>query len=160
MDYKHFQGPGFSMEVPTDWFISSSVQSQVIVLAPPTETGARPNLAVSMTPVRPDVTVTAIAEEARTLQVQEYPGYEVLSERDFSDDGGSAFQRVYQWQRESTGEPLVQIQTFIVAGQMLFTITGTRFASEANADELDAAFAHMVASFRVEVRLVPAEDED
>lgn len=159
MEYKHFQGPGFSMEIPTDWFISSSPESQIIILAPPTETGARPNIAVSMRVVQDDVTLLDLAAEAREIQAEEYADYEVLGEEDYTETGGIAFQRFYQWVPQTSGEPVLQVQTFILAGQILFTITATRFASETEGDTYDEVFGHVIRSFRVEVPLTPVEED-
>lgn len=157
MDTKHFQGPGFSLQVPTDWFISSSPQLQVIFFAPPEADGFRANLAIAMRLLQGDVALNAVATEARRIQEAEYPEYQVIREFDFTEQGGIAIQRVYRWWDETAGRPLLQMQTFVLAGQVLFTLTATRIARDgAPGEALDAIFNQMVNSFRIEI---PPESE-
>lgn len=145
METKHFQGPGFVMEVPTDWFISSSPQFQAVFLSPPTADGLRANLTVSMRPVEADVTVLAVAQATGEAQAAEYPQYEVLEEIDYTQQGGSGFLRRYRWRNDDG--PLVQTQAFFLVAQMLFTLTGT--ARDTIADDAQPIFNAMIDSFRV-----------
>jgi hypothetical protein len=148
MTYMHFQGPTFTMEVPTNWFVSATPQFQALFLASPTQDPVRANLAVSMRPVEKDVTVEAVAEAAKANQEREYPEYEVLAEVDFTDQGGAGFQRCYQWLNQQHDAEVIQVQTFFVVNQILYTLTATRSKSSAS-PELDDVFDHMVTSFRI-----------
>jgi len=151
VEYKHFEGPGFQMEVPTNWFISSSLQFQAIFLAPPPFEGIQPNLAIAVRRIQPDITVGDIAEEARLVQEREYPYFEVFSENDTTDQGGAAFQRLYQWYNRETDQLVLQLQTFVVTSEVLFTLTATRSVVEDTSGlPIDDVFMHMIRSFRLE----------
>lgn len=136
------------MEVPTDWFVTATPQFQALFLAPPTPDAIRANLAVSMRPVKDDVTVASVAEAARANQEREYPQYEILTEVDFTDRGGVGFQRCYRWFNQSQNAEVLQVQTFFVVKQILYTLTATRSKSSVS-PELDDLFDYMVTSFRI-----------
>jgi hypothetical protein len=158
MEYQQFQGPGFTMETPTDWVIQSSPQFQALFLAPPREHATRPNLAVAVRPVQLDVTVLAVADEARKVQEREYPRYEILGEHDYTETGGAAFQRLYAWFNEDRRAQILQWQTFVVVGRVLFTLTTTRLAEDEDGEILDEMFLHMMKSFAIQLPLVPASE--
>lgn len=150
MEYKHFEGPGFQMEVPTNWFISSSLQFQAIFLAPPPFEGVQPNLAIAVRRIQPDITVGDIAEEARLVQEREYPYFQVLSENDITEQGGAVYQRLYQWFNREIDQHILQLQTFVVIPEVLFTLTATRsVVNDTSLLPIDEVFKHMLASFRL-----------
>jgi hypothetical protein len=145
MNFMNFEGPTFTMEVPTNWFVTSSPQFQALFLAPPGEDTIRTNFAVSMRPVEADVTVKAVAETARANQEKEYPDYDVLKEVDFTEQGGVGFQRHYRWFNQQQDAEIIQAQTFFVVKQILYTLTATRSVDS----DIDDIFDHMAASFRI-----------
>ena len=142
METKHFQGPGFTMQIPTDWFITSSPQFQAMFVAPASEFGIRANLAVSMTPVKEDVTARMVAENARKNQEIEYAEYSVLGE-DEAVTPDKSFTRIYKWYNSSKNMHLLQKQIFLVVNQMLFTVTSTRQIGE-ETEEIDAILEEMI----------------
>lgn len=157
MEFKHFNGPGFELQVPTDWLISSSLQFQAIFLAPEPYKGVQPNLAISLQRIKPEITVTEIAEEARRVQERDYPYFEVLSENDTTPEGGIAFQRLYQWYNTGVEQLLLQLQVFIVIPEVLFTLTATRsVVNDESALPLDDVFKYMIRSFRLQGTVEPA----
>jgi len=162
MQMMSFRGPTFLLEVPTTWVVSSTPQFQALFLGP-IDYIVRPSIAVSMRPVKADVTVTAVAEQAKVSQGKSYPQYQVLNEADYSQQG-SAFIRQYSWHNESKQVDIVQIQAYILHSQVLYTLTATRPASIADeeAAALDGLYDHAIQSFRVVVpasMAVPSEDE-
>lgn len=148
MQYQHFQGPNFITEIPTDWFITSSPRYQVMFVGPVLSNGSRPNFSISIRPVERTVTASGVAAATRQGQETEYPQYEVLEEIDFTQTGGTGFQRRYRWFNNETNSRVVQVQTFVVVAQMLFTLTGTRADIE-DAAFIDEIFDHIVQSFRI-----------
>lgn len=151
MEYKYFNGPGFQIQVPTEWFISSSLQFQAIFLAPPPFEGIQPNLAIAVRRIKPEITVLDIANEARRVQEREYPYFEVLSENDATPEGGAAFQRLYQWYNRGLDQFVLQLQTYIVIPEVLFTLTATRsIVDDISALPIDEVFKYMLRSFRLE----------
>lgn len=159
MTYKEFRGPGFIMEIPTDWYITSSPQFQARFLAPVDEEQGlrRANMAVAMRAVKAGVSVKAVAEETRRVQEAEYPHYTIIEEQDLTQNNGVLFHRVYHWLNEQAGFQVVQAQTFIILGRVLFTLTASRPVDSPRAEMLDEAFAHMARSFRV-IPVPPPED--
>lgn len=147
METKRFEGPGFTCDVPTDWFITSSLQFQVMFIAPPGENGARANLAVAMSPVMDGVRVHEVADAARETQEKEYAQYQVLEEQDFVDETG-VYARRYRWYDPRNGVHLLQRQLFWITGKMLFTVTTTRTLVR-GAEVFDSIFDKITASFKV-----------
>lgn len=148
MQYMEFHGPGFSIDVPTTWLASSSTQFQVQFAEVGQFDGVPVNFIVALRPVQPDVTVADVAQEAYEKQASEYPGFKVVEETDFTPDGGRAFKRRYRWQ--SPKAAVVQTQCFIIVGAVLFTLTATRPARDAEA--YDAVFDDMIRSFRIHAK--------
>ncbi len=146
MAYMNFQGPGFTLEIPTDWYITSSPQFQAIFLGTSTTEGVRPNLSIAIRPVEADVTPEAVAAESLRIQQAQYSEYEVLEEIDFSEQGGSGFWRRYQWLNDSHNMKIVQIQVFLVNDSLLHTLTAT--TTQTYYDEIQATLVHMLTSFR------------
>ena len=150
MNFMHFRGPSFTMQVPTNWFITSSPKFQAMFIAPPGPDNVRANLAVSITPVDKDVTVQAVADAAKQTQQKEYPEYSILDEIEMtSADGKKGLRRVYKWYNRDKNMHIVQQQVFYLVSQMLYTITATREERE-GMEAIDDMFAQMIASFKFE----------
>lgn len=147
METKLFEGPGFTCQIPTNWFITSSLQFQAMFIAPPGASGERANLAVAMTPVTAEVRVHDVAGKARQTQEKEYPQYQVLEEQDFVGETG-VYARRYQWYDPRHGARVLQRQLFWITGGVLFTITTTRTAVK-GAEAYDGVFDQITASFKV-----------
>jgi len=150
MQYMSFQGPNFTMEVPTNWLVSASPQFQAIFVKPG-DYSISPNLVISLRPVEVGVTYKAVAESAREAQAQQYPEYEVTAEVDYGAAGGTGMMRHYKWLNADSDELVMQAQAFFVVGQLLFTLTATRGnePDKAEAIELDNTFKYMIETFRI-----------
>lgn len=148
MPTMNFRGPSFTMQVPTNWFITSSPQFQAMFVAPPASDGLRANLAVAITPVSAEVTVQSVAEAARQNQQKEYAEYEMLAEGSFPTNEGPGFQRQYKWYNRERDVHIMQRQVFYVSGQMLYTLTATR-QEIGDATEIDQILDQMLLSFKL-----------
>jgi len=146
MTFMDFQGPGFMLRTPTDWYITSSPQLQAVFVGPQTDGGVRPNLTVAIRPVEADVTPLAVAAEARKTQENQYPEYEVQAETDFAEQGGAGFIRRYRWLNSDRNVPVVQVQAFHVYEGLLYTLTAT--STEVDFPDVEQTFDTMLMSFR------------
>jgi hypothetical protein len=141
-----FKGPGFHMQVPTDWFITSSPQVQVMFIAPPSQEKVRPNLMITLRPVEPDVDVQEVARLAKETQEKEYPQYKVLEEG-MREKEPIGYSRTYRWHRVDHQVDLVQRQVMFVQEQVLFTLTATRPEMD-QAALVDSLLDHMIQTFK------------
>jgi hypothetical protein len=148
MEFMQFQGPTFTIEVPPTWFVASNPQFQALFLTKAGIDPIRANYAISLRPVEKDVTAQAVAQTAKENQQEQYPGYQIMEEIDFSEQGGMGFFRRYQWLNEQQNAPVIQMQAMFVVNQILYTLTATR-SQPSNIANLDEIFDHMTASFRV-----------
>jgi hypothetical protein len=152
MDFMRFRGPGFEMEVPTDWLVTSSVRYQAMFLGPQSADEFRPNLMVTIRPTTEDVSPAKIAEATRDVQKSGYPGFEILDEVDYTEQGGIGFMRRFVWHDDDNGLDVLQMQSFFVVGGAAFTLTATRARDDSRAADLDAIFDHMTHTFRLTPR--------
>jgi len=147
VDTKHFQGPGFIMYVPTDWFISSSLQYQAIFLAPLAEDGTRANMTISMRELEEDASFQDYMASVKQTREQNYENYELLDEADYTQTGGMGFQHVFKWYSETQERTIVQVQAVFLIGDVLFTLTGS--VAEVHAEDYVPVFTGMIDTFRV-----------
>jgi len=140
-----FKGPGFHLQVPTDWFISSSPQIQAMFVAPNAEEKIRPNFLITIRPLEMDVKLEEIVQIAKETQMKEYPQYEVLEEGKLDKDPGG-FYRSYEWKQEMRQVKIIQRQIMFINNSMLYTITTTR-SEMTEAQKIDLLFDHMINSF-------------
>jgi len=147
MTMMDFKGPGFRMQVPTEWYVMSSPQYQAMFLAPPIEgEKLRTNLMVTIRPVNSDVTIKSVVELAKETQQKEYPGYKILGESPLIKEADGILIH-YKWLNRDNGIPVVQQQAIFIIGSMLYTFTSTRPDSEAGA-QVDGTFNEMIASLK------------
>jgi len=145
--YMQFRGPGFEIEIPTDWLITSAPEYQVMFLGPKYNGELRPNLVITIRPVDENVFPEQIAKETQKIQEKEYPEYQVLEEVDYGKEGGTAFLHRYSWHNSQYDKDILQIQCFFVVARILFTITATR--PRDYEQTLDEIFEYMIGSFRL-----------
>jgi hypothetical protein len=153
MVMKDFKGPGFSMQVPTDWYITSTHEIQAMFISPPYEDGSQANLMVTINPVEEDVTVQSVAEEARKNQEAQYPAYEVLAEGEIEGTEGKGFHREYEWFNADKELRVHQKQVMLVVNNMLYVLTTTRPAVEERTEivkQIDATLQQMLNSFKLD----------
>jgi hypothetical protein len=152
MKFMQFQGPTFTMQVPTSWFVTSSPKFQAVFTAPEKTGGAaQANLIVSVRPVKDDVTAVAVAQAAKETQQKEYPEYEVLEEIVAEDAELPTVHRLYKWHNLERQMVMIQRQAFYVHDNRLYTLTATR--SETNGEdteEIDETLLQMMNSFSLE----------
>ncbi len=152
MNFMSFQGPTFMMQVPTNWFVTSTPSFQAMFVAPPGENELRANLAVSLTLVKESVTLEKLTKAAKDTQQKEYSDYQVIREGASSEYTVKGFERLYKWHNLEKGMRVVQRQFFCLVGQTLYTITATREDRE-EAESLEQVFEKIIASFEVGERL-------
>lgn len=151
MAFMNFQGPTFTMQVPTDWFITSSPQFQAVFTPPKDgDTGVKANLIVSIRPVKKGVTAVAIAQAAKETQQKEYPEYEVVTETAVTDAPVSYFRRLYRWYNTERKVAIVQSQAYYVHENRLYTLTATQPVIGADGNEVDKILGQMMDSFKLE----------
>ncbi len=147
MEFKHFQGPNFVLSVPTNWFISSTVDFQAIFLSQPKEDSTRANLTVSVRQLEEGSTLEGVVIATRQEQAKSYAQYETLEEIDYTATGGTGFQHRYRWIDPEQDMMIVQEQAFFFVEPMLFTLTGTCILQ--HADEYVPVFKQMIDSLRL-----------
>jgi hypothetical protein len=153
MIIKDFKGPGFSMQVPTDWYITSSPQIQAMFISPPQGEGLQGNLMVTMNPVEDGVTVEEIASEAKKNQLAQYPEYELLAEGLVEGSENQVYTREYKWFNEKKALRVHQRQIMYLVDQMLYILTTTRPETDTITEaikRLDAQMEMMLQSFSLE----------
>lgn len=149
METKEFRGPGFVMEIPTHWLISSTTDFQAIFLSPRKEDGTQANLTVSIRQLDEGSTLEAVVEVLQNTQHERYPQFNVLEEVDYSESGGSGFKQIYSWFNEEQNATIIQTQALFYVERLLFTLIGTAF--QPHADEYQDIFNTMIDSFRLSV---------
>jgi hypothetical protein len=150
MQYMEFNGPGFTLEFPTDWLVSATQQAQTVFQGPRHQTDLHPNLMITIRQAAPGVTAPAVAEEARKTQEREYPEFKVVNEVDFTENGGAGFLRQYTWHNARNDIAVAQIQAFFVVAGVLFTLTATR--AQKDDASIDDVFYHMIDTFRLQAQ--------
>lgn len=148
MKTMNFQGPGFKMQVPTNWFINSSPQIQAMFVAPP-HGNLRANLMVTMRPLEKGVSLADVVKSSLETQKKEYPEFKLLEETDYKIDEWTGVARVYKWYSTEHKTRLLQRQVFFLINQMLTTITTTRTDAD-KAEEFDQIFEKILQSFHFE----------
>lgn len=148
--WMHFQGPSFTLQAPTDWFITSTPQVQAMFIAQPEAGGLRPNVAVTIRPVEDTVTPRGVAESAREVQQHEYPRYTVLEELDGEETGQPLFLRRYSWFNQSIGVSVLQVQLYCIVSQLLYTVTATRSLEDEESSRYDDIFRQMIDSLQIQ----------
>ncbi|MBP8002159.1 MAG: DcrB-related protein [Chloroflexi bacterium] len=146
--FKQFIGPGFTMLVPTDWYIASTPQYQAAFVAP--EAGAvKSNVVVSINKAAEGVTIGALSAAAKAKQSQEYPQYQVIDEKDLSKEGYQALERRYQWFNAEHKAIILQRQIIMMVDQVVYTLTTTQKYDGQGDKETDQIFTQMLNTFRI-----------
>lgn len=146
MSEMYFQGPGFHLQVPTDWFVTSNPQVQVMFVAPPRD-GARANLMITLRPLEASATLDEVVKSTLETQKKEYPEFSLIEDAEIYKGEVVGHQHLYRWYNETHKTRILQRQVIMVANQMLTSITTTRPDTD-NMDDLDAALAAMIESFQ------------
>jgi|GEM_PF-698242 len=150
-EFMNFEGPTFTMQVPTNWFITSSPTLQAVFVAPTSVAGnqpVRPNIIVSIRRLKEETAAQTVAAAVKKDQQTQYADYQILKEIDNSADDISGFSRQYTWHKTGENTRVVQTQTFYVARKILYTLTGTRSA-DVEIPVIDEIFTRMSNSFKV-----------
>ena len=148
-DFMDFQGPTFAMNVPTNWFITSSPKFQAIFIAPDEHqsTQVKSSFIISMRRVKDDVTLPGVIETVKQKQQKDYPEYEILEEGSPTTERGEYFLRQYKWYDQEKDIYIRQDQAFHIVAPILYTLTATRKASVETA-EIEPVFMKMIQSFK------------
>lgn len=146
----NFQGPIFSMRVPSNWFVNATPEIQAMLVEPPRgENQLRSNLIITLQAVQPDVTVDAVLQNARRTQQQEYPRFTLQDEGKVTGRAIEGRFQFYTWFNEESNVEVLQSQTFYIANEVLFTLT-TTCALDRQA-EVMPILTEMLESFVIEV---------
>ena len=128
-----FNGPGFSMQVPTDWSISSNSKYQAIFSATTSTGEFRPNLVVAVRRVKAEVKATDVAATARVNQEAEYNNYNLRFENELTN---GSFKRSYMWDHKESKSHIHQTQFFQINKSLLYTLTATNTSDQSDFEEL------------------------
>ena len=140
-----FQGPGFTLTVPSDWLIQASQTVQAAFLSPDRGQPFRANLVITLRPVQPDVTATVVAAAASESQLQEYPQYTIQVETSAKAGAIEGFYRRYRWFNVQENLAVLQSQSFFVHQQVLFTLTATCLTDDHS--EIPSILKRMIDTF-------------
>jgi len=149
-NFMTFEGPTFTMQIPTNWFISSSPRFQAVFISPEKSEGEKifPNMLVAIRRLKEGTSAAMVAESAREKQQETYPDYEVITEKEHNADGFSSFERVYRWHNPDQNSDIQQWQTFYVHQNILYTLTATCSVTE-KLPACEQIFEKMLASFEI-----------
>jgi hypothetical protein len=142
--YIAFLGPGYSIQVPTEWRQVSNEQFQALFLAPAAD-GFSPNLGVSLEPTLADTTIVDIAASAKRSQSEAYDKYQVISEQEMTVSDQPAYKRVYQWHDPDSDLDVTQVQLFVKQKDTLYMLTGTSLTQSYPA--YGPVFEYMLSTF-------------
>jgi hypothetical protein len=157
MEYMTFQGPGFQLEVPTDWLITSSPDYQVMFKSQITrESSFHPTVIVIIRPVEADKKLSMVAEEIRTWYASEYAEFEVVSSVDYTEKGGLAYLHTFTWLYEENKTRIRQIQCLYRIADALFLLTATRTENDPSWDEV---LTHIIESFQFTIPAEPTVED-
>ncbi|MFN7210049.1 MAG: hypothetical protein ACK4P1_06615 [Aggregatilineales bacterium] len=146
----NFQGPIFSLRVPSNWFVNATPEIQAMIVEPPRgENQLRSNLIITLQAVQPDVTVDAVMQNARRTQQAEYPRFALQDEGMVTGRAVEGRFQFYTWFNEETQTEVLQSQTFYIANGILFTLTTT--CALDRQEEVMPIFAEMLESFTIEI---------
>ncbi|RMD66927.1 DUF1795 domain-containing protein [Candidatus Parcubacteria bacterium] len=146
MEMMNFEGPGFTLQVPSNWFITSTPQIQAMFVAPPRK-GGRANFMVTLRPVEKDVTLDQVVQTSLDTMQKEYAQFELLQAGEYQKGDLIGHQRLYTWFSKEHNAPILQRQVIFIADQILYTLTTTR-VNISSLEDLDAVFEQMIASFQ------------
>lgn len=148
-----FKGPGFSMKIPSDWYITSTPKIQAMFISPPDEKGLTANLMITMNPVEKGSTVESIAEQTKLSQQQQYAEYQILKEGGLEFSNGQAFERKYIWFNQNKDIRVIQKQVMILVLGMFYMLTTTRPVVDQETEyirRLDANLEFMLETFKLD----------
>lgn len=148
MQEMHFQGPGFHMQVPTNWFITSNPQVQVMLVSP-SQNGIRANFMVTLRSLEPTVTLSSVVASALETQKKEYPEFALLEEGDYTKGQVVGHLHSYKWFNQRHSTLIFQRQVIFVNNQILTSLTTTR-TDGVDGSEVDAVFNRILGSFQFE----------
>lgn len=147
MQTMNFEGPGFRLQVPTTWLITSTPSVQVMFISPPRRFG-RANLSITIRPLEKDATLEEVVQTAQEIQQKEFDSFELLEANEYQSNGLVGYKRVYKWFSKEHNFPVQQCQIMLIVNQILYTLTCTRPDVESMA-EFDEIFEQMVKSFQL-----------
>jgi hypothetical protein len=143
-----FQGPSFTMRVPSNWVLTATPELQVVVLEPERPAGElRANLIVSLRPVTEGLTSAAVLESTRKNQLEQYPHFKLHEEGVVNGRKGEGSYQNYTWLNPENSIPVAQVQAFFVANKMLYSITTT--CDERRAKAVMYILGEMLNSFQI-----------
>lgn len=132
---------GFTFDLPAGW----DDRSLLTFVGEVTSSGFAVNVVVTRQRVQPHTSVEDYAHAQRQAMYAELPALEILDERATRIAGAPAFQRLHRFPHDDL--QLQQVQTFILAQDTIFVVTGT--APVADFDRHIPAFRRIVESIKL-----------
>jgi len=121
--WMQFQGPNFTLRVPSRWFVLAAPNIQAMFAEPGQHQALRANLVVTLRTVEPTVTALAVGETSRESQERDYPDYQIETEGPVALDNTTGYYRAYQWYNQENNVHVVQSQSIFIKDQNMFTLT-------------------------------------
>ncbi|MBN2385615.1 MAG: hypothetical protein JXB85_01245 [Anaerolineales bacterium] len=146
METMLFRGPGFEMQVPTNWLIRASPQHQAIFITPQREDNLLANLVVDLVRISSDVGLAEIRILLQRTRQDLFPDAEVLVEDEATLDGRPAYHCFYRFQHPKADKATLQRIIALPVDGMLVSLTASRTAGEAA--DLDRTLAGMIQDFK------------
>lgn len=143
-----FQGPGFTLRVPSDWIVQAAPAIQAIFVSADKSLVFRPNLVITLRPLEPDVTLAQIVEFSRQSQENDYSGYALEEQGAINVGAIEGVRRAYRWFDQQQNIWIAQMQSMYVYDQVLYTLTATYAPGDKEA--VQPVFAQMFDSFLLE----------
>lgn len=132
---------GFIVDLPAGW----DDRTLITLAGPVGASSFIANVVVTRERVPAQTAIEDYAQAQLTAMKEEMPTLEILDERATKLNGVPAFQRLQRFTIE--GQQLQQAQTFLLAGGLIFVVTGT--AAIADFDNQIPAFRQIVETFRL-----------
>lgn len=131
----------FTTAFPDEW----EDRTMITLVAPFSLGKFAANCVITKTPVVPDETLEGFVEEQNEMMRQSLPSFQILDYRVNELNNLPSCQQLHRFQSENV--VLQQVQTYILADQNIYVITGTADVENFNAHI--SAFRQVVENFQI-----------
>jgi len=120
-----FQGPGFTLDMPSDWRVRAlpEVQALISKLAPDASIPA--SFAVALRPTETTVTLETMVDKLQQELPQSYTQFALLEEGELTISGQPAYGFHYTWFNDDHDLTIVQSQIFMLVDETMVILTST-----------------------------------
>lgn len=145
-----FQGPGFVIQMPTNWLIVNGDDGTIAFIGP-TVGNARAGFTIAVEPIESDgresLTYTTAAADAKRRLAEERQNFTILNEQDISTDALPAYTHYFHSYNPTIDMVILQRQVFASGNNSVITLTSS-VPNTSHLDEFDRLFLKMIQSFR------------